>query len=92
MKNGTASTNILSVWLSIGNGTTFPGKPSGKRQEELQPIIDDPTSIVCNEPIIESNHNNTFAELITAEQHIYKCFDKLLLYFNVKNWKIPGNI
>ena len=92
MENGTANANIISGWLSIGNDTTSPGKPLVKQQEEREIIIDDPILIVRNEPIIENNYTYTLDELIATQQHICKCFDKILLRFTYHNWKAPGNM
>ena len=58
----TANNNSISGRLSIGNDTTSPGKSSGKRQEECQPIIDDSTSIVRNDPIREKNYKYPLAQ------------------------------
>ena len=56
VESDTASANSYYGRSLIDNNTTSPGTPSGNHQDEYQPIIDDPTSIERNEPIIQNNY------------------------------------
>ena len=62
VENGTARANSHSGRLAIGNDTTPHGTPSGILQEEYLPLIDDFTSIVRNEPLVQANYKYSIAQ------------------------------
>ena len=81
MENSTTSTNSYSGRPFIGNNVSYHGTPSGIRQEEFQPIIDDPNSSIRNAPIIQTNYKYDIAQEAVTKEQIRNCFYNHTLNF-----------
>ena len=92
VENGTANDNRPSGRSSIGNNTGSPGTPLGSRHEEHQPIIDNPTSIIRNTPIINNKYQYSISQQTIAREYLSKKFDKKSLRSRQTYWKTLGNM
>ena len=70
VEDSTVNAISRSRCLSIDNDNISPGTHHGINQEEYPSILDEPTSIVSNEGIIESTYDPTLSEILATHENV----------------------